>query len=174
VPWRDLTLSDGGETVIANVTKDQLEAMPEYNPPGETEDASHEAAGSAETSAPRHAGSATVEEAPTSGQSEQMSEPAEALVQPAAGEATGMRASDLVGVDVKDPDGESIGEIDELLLGENGAVMGIVIDGKGDPRVVSWDDVSLTATEEEVQATTVLTEDLFEKRPIFNEEAATP
>jgi len=126
--WDELTISENGEKVTANVTKDQLSALPEHKFPADM----------------KSDGVYSYDEAlksnPTLGSPEQMA--------PAAG-VVGIKASKLVGATVKNAKGESVGEIHEVVLGSDGRAEGLVIDVGGflgineKPVLVKWSDVTI-------------------------------
>lgn len=126
--WDELTISENGEKVTTNVTKDQLSALPEHKFPAEMK------------SDGVYSYDEAVKSNPTLGSPEQMA--------PAAG-VVGIKASKLVGATVKNAKGESIGEIHEVVLGPDGRAEGLVIDVGGflgineKPVMVKWSDVTI-------------------------------
>lgn len=73
--------------------------------------------------------------------------------------ANGMQASNLIGADVKNSAGEEVGSISDLIIDQNGQVVGVVVGvggflGMGEKDVaIGWDDVrkSGAADEQELQ-----------------------
>jgi len=126
--WDELTISENGEKVTTNVTKDQLSALPEHKFPAEMK------------SDGVYSYDEAVKSNPTLGSPEQMA--------PAAG-VVGIKASKLVGATVKNAKGESIGEIHEVVLGSDGRAEGLIIDVGGflginaKPVMVKWSDVTI-------------------------------
>jgi sporulation protein YlmC with PRC-barrel domain len=126
--WDDLTISENGEKVTANATKDQLSALPEHKFPADV----------------KPGGAYSYDEAvksnPTLGSPEQMA--------PAAG-VVGIKASKLVGAKVKNAAGDNVGEIHEVVLGSDGRAEGLIIDVGGflgineKPVLVKWSDVTI-------------------------------
>jgi len=79
-----------------------------------------------------------------------------------------VEASSLIGADVQTTTGESIGSIDEIVLGGNGEVEGVVIDVGGflgmgsDPVLLSWNDLTLQRDGDSVVAVTSMTAEQLE------------
>jgi len=158
--WDELTISENGDKVMANVTKEQLEALPEHKfpesakpgmvysydddvavnpyiaertPPAPPASTTEQAADSATTAT-------TPEGAPPAATTEQTTDsstaaapeatPPEAAIEPAAG-MPGMRASEIIGASVNAPDGTNIGEISEVIVQSNGSINGVVVDVGG-------------------------------------------
>lgn len=147
--WDELTISDNGETVMSAVTKEQLEALPEHQFPSETQAGTVYSYDEDIKVNPQMADrdDATAADQPPMTTGEQTT----ALeTSPAAGDM-GIGASKLVGADVTNAQGESIGEINEVMLGNDGAAQGLVVDvggflGVGERRVlVDWSDVTVRA-----------------------------
>jgi sporulation protein YlmC with PRC-barrel domain len=126
--WDELTISENGEKVMTNATKDQLAALPEHKFPA------------AVNPGTVYSYDDAVKSNPTLGSPEQMA--------PATG-AVGIKASKLVGATVKNAKGESIGEIHEVVLGSDGSAQGLIIDVGGflgineKPVLVRWSDVTI-------------------------------
>ena len=126
--WDELTISENGEKVMTNATKDQLAALPEHKVPA------------AVNPGTVYSYDEAVKSNPTLGSPEQMA--------PAAG-TVGIKASKLVGATVKNAKGESIGEIHEVVLGSDGSAQGLIIDVGGflgineKPVLVRWSDVTI-------------------------------
>jgi len=126
--WNDMTISDNGEKVITNATKDQLKALPEHKFP--------------ETAKPGtvYSYDEAVKSNPTLGSPEQAA--------PATG-AVAIKASKLVGASVENAKGEKIGEVHEVMLDADGRAEGLVIDVGGflgineKPVLVKWSDVKI-------------------------------
>jgi sporulation protein YlmC with PRC-barrel domain len=126
--WDELTISENGEKVTTNATKDQLAALPEHKFPA------------AVNPGTVYSYDEALKSNPTLGSPEQMA--------PAAG-MVGIKASKLVGATVKNAKGESIGEIHEVVLAGDGSAQGLIIDVGGflgineKPVLVKWSDVSI-------------------------------
>lgn len=138
--WNELTISENGEQVTINATKDQLAALPEHKfPEGFASDKPYvydEAVKTNPYLAERTATNTTV----ATSTEEQMA--------PAAG-TVGIAASKLVGATVKNAQGESIGEINEVVLSNDGTAQGLMIDVGGFLGInertvlVGWNDVTI-------------------------------
>ena len=87
--------------------------------------------------------------------------------------AGGLRASEVVGADVKNPAGDNIGEISEVILQPDGSVNGVVVDvggflGVGDrPVLLNWKDLHFTGTTGDLAVTTTLGKDQLTAFPEF-------
>jgi hypothetical protein len=87
--------------------------------------------------------------------------------------AGGLRASEVVGADVKNPAGDNIGEISEVILRQDGSVNGVVVDvggflGVGDrPVLLNWQDLHFTGTTGGLAVTTTLGNDQLTAFPEF-------
>lgn len=177
LPWDRLTILDNGETVVAAATKEQLEAMPEHRYPESVTGGVYPydqdlaanpylAEGASTTgSADLSAGSAATIEAGTA---------------PSAGVVGDFRASQLVGVDVVNSSGETIGEINELLVARAGNIDGVIVDvggflGMGErPVLISWNDIQLADADADnkLEATTRMTKDQLNALPIYEDGTA--
>lgn len=126
--WDELTIAENGEKVMTSATKDQLAALPEHKFPESVNPGTV------------YSYDEAVKSNPTLGSPEQTS--------PAAG-AAGIKASKLVGATVKNANGESIGEIHEVVLGNDGRAEGLIVDVGGflgineKPVMVRWSDVTI-------------------------------
>ena len=91
-----------------------------------------------------------------------------------AGPASGMRASDIIGTDVKNPQGETVGEIEELLVQNDGRVTHVVISvggflGMGDRRVaVPFNEMQVQADGRQI--TYNITKDQLKQQPEYRPE----
>src|SRR5215468_2417627 len=126
--WSDMTISDNGEGVTTNATKDQLKALPEHKFPESVKPGTV------------YSYDEAVKSNPTLGSPEQTA--------PATG-AVAIRASKLVGAIVENAKGEKIGEVHEVVLDADGKTEGLVIDVGGflgineKPVLVKWSDVKI-------------------------------
>jgi sporulation protein YlmC with PRC-barrel domain len=204
--WEELTVSENGETVITAATKEQLEALPEHEFPAdvaagtvysEPDDVAEQPAdtttGQEATLPEQPADSAETQTAIPEQQATAPDEPATTTDEPpmATGEETtaletapaagdmGIRASELVGAEVTNPQGESIGEINEVVLGADGAAQGLVIDvggflGVGERRVmVNWSDVTIRSEDNgTLEVATMLDKPGIESLPEYRVPAA--
>jgi sporulation protein YlmC with PRC-barrel domain len=124
--WADLTISENGEKVVTVATKDQLAALPDYKYPETAKPGTVYSYDEAVKTNP------TLEEQTT----------------PAAG-IEGIAASKLVGATVTNANGDSIGEIHEVLLSAEGEADALIVDvggflGMGEHTVaMKWTDISI-------------------------------
>jgi sporulation protein YlmC with PRC-barrel domain len=69
----------------------------------------------------------------------------------------GIHASDLMGVQVTTTGGDEVGPVSDLVIDQDGQVVGIVLGvggflGMGEKNVaIGWDDVSITGTADELE-----------------------
>jgi len=118
IPWRSLTITQNGEKVTVNTTKEQLAGLPPYKyaDAGDmgkvfrSRDTSQTAA--TDTTRTRTATSPSTTAPSTAGMT---------------AAADGMRASKLVGMNVRNMTEETIGEIKEILLSKDGKVDRLVV-----------------------------------------------
>jgi sporulation protein YlmC with PRC-barrel domain len=174
--WDELTISGNGETVTAAVTKEQLEALPEHQFPSEVRAGTVYSYDEDIKVNPQMAdrdATATDQPPMTTGEQTTALETA-----PAAG-VMGIGASKLVGADVTNAQGERIGEINEVMLGNDGAAEGLVVDvggflGVGERRVlVDWSDVTVRPQENgTVEVATTMDRARLESLPEYTLPAA--
>jgi sporulation protein YlmC with PRC-barrel domain len=191
--WDELTISENGDKVMANVTKEQLEALPEHKfpetgkpgmvysydddvavnpyiaertPPADSTAAAPEAA-------PETPPAATTEStANTTTAAAPETTPPEAAIEPAAG-IPGMRASEIIGAKVNSADGASIGEISEVIVQSNGSINGVVVDvggflGMGEkPVLLGWKDLSFAGNADDVVVSTALSKEQLNSMPAY-------
>lgn len=122
IDWNNLRVRNNGEVIVTELTEDQLRSLPEYK-----------------YADPRQRG--TVFNPAANPQAAQNADRARTPVTPAA---WNMRASELLGMDVRNAQNESIGQIKELVIDLRGEVQAMVISvggflGLGDRNVaVGW------------------------------------
>jgi sporulation protein YlmC with PRC-barrel domain len=139
--WDELSIVDNGETITAAVTKEQLQALPDHKFPSDVKPGTVYSYDEDIRVNPHMAGNDAASQQPTTS-----GEPSMAL-QTAAG--VGIPASKLIGADVANSQGESIGEVNEVVLDNEGQAEGLVVDvggflGVGERRVlVGWSDVTI-------------------------------
>jgi sporulation protein YlmC with PRC-barrel domain len=173
LPWESLTISDNGETVVAAATKEQLEAMPEHRYP-EAITGGVYSYDQDLTANPYLAGNGTAD------LDTMANTTMESSTVPAAGAVGDFRASQIVGLTVVNSAGETIGEINELLLAREGNVDGVVVDvggflGMGErPVLISWNDIRLADqnADDKLEATTSMTKEQLDALPIYEGGAA--
>ena len=151
--WDRLMIADNGAKVMTSATKEQLAALPEHR-----------------FSEPVNPGTVysydkAIKSNPTLGSPEQAS--------PAAG-TVGIKASKLVGATVKNAKGESIGEIHEVVLGNDGRIEGLIVDVGGflgineKPVMVRWSDVTIqSGSNGVVSVATNMDKSQLEQLPVY-------
>src|SRR5215471_2384145 len=163
LPWDSLTVSNNGEDVVANVTKDQLKALPEHKFPESAHSGMVYSYEDEERANPPVAANPPAATSP------------EATTAPAAGTVGDLPASKLVGATVKNLDGKSVGKVGEVLLTGSGSVEGVIVDVGGflgigaHPVLIGWSDLTIKHEKGVVEATTRMTRDQLDKLPTFKE-----
>ncbi|MBL9035593.1 MAG: PRC-barrel domain-containing protein, partial [Rhodospirillaceae bacterium] len=158
-----------GDRVTADMTKEQLEAMPEYKRPENVSGTvySYDEAVRDNQFLAEGGVAQTTDIAPAAG-TEQTDIDNETTVT-----AAGLRASEVVGADVKNATGDNIGEISEVILQQDGSVNGVIVDvggflGVGErPVLVNWKDLQFAGIEGDVAVTTTLNKDQLATFPEF-------
>lgn len=175
--WDELTITENGERVVANVTKEQLEALPEHKFPESVKPGTVYSYDDDIRTNP-YLSDGGIADAPAQSAEtpavapDATSEAPESAIEPAAG-IPGLRASEVIGANVKNPDGTSIGEISEVILKSNGSIDGVVVDvggflGVGEhPVLLAWDALRFTAESNDVVATTSLNKEALNALPAF-------
>ncbi len=178
--WDELTISENGDKVTANVTKEQLEGLPEHKfpesaKPGMVYSYDDDVAVNpyiAERTPPAPPASTTEQTADSTTAAAPEVAPPEAAIEPAAG-MPGMRASEIIGASVNAPDGTSIGEISEVIVQSNGSINGVVVDvggflGLGEkPVLLGWNDLSFAGNTDDVVVSTALSKEQLNSLPTY-------
>jgi sporulation protein YlmC with PRC-barrel domain len=139
--WDELTIAENGETVTAAVTKEQLQALPEHSFPPDVKSGTVYSYDEDVKVNPYIAERDVPSTEPMT--------PGEQTTALETVSVAGIAASKLVGADVSNPQGESIGEVNEVILDDGGQAEGLLIDvggflGVGERRVlVAWSDVTI-------------------------------
>ena len=163
LPWDSLTVSNSGEDVVANVTKDELKALPEHKFPESAHSGMVYSYDDEVRANPPVASNAPAATSP------------EATTAPAAGTPGDLPASKLVGATVKNMDGKSVGKVGEVLLTSSGSVQGVIVDVGGflgigaHPVLIGWSDLTIKHEKGTVEATTGMTREQLDKLPTFKE-----
>ncbi|MCR8914068.1 PRC-barrel domain containing protein [Marinobacter panjinensis] len=88
----------------------------------------------------------------------------------------GMQASDLIGTDLKTSGDESVGEIGDLIIDQDGKVMAVVVSvggflGMGEKHVaISWDKVQTSSNADDRDLRVDVTRDELESAPGFEKQ----
>jgi sporulation protein YlmC with PRC-barrel domain len=153
--WKDLKVSDNGEKVTTALTKDQLKALPEYKY------ADAKQRGTMFSSRGTTNGTATATKAP-----------ATTTAMP-----TGyVGASKLVGLNVRNAQGETIGEIKEVLISDNGSIQSAIVAvggflGVGERNVaLAWNQLKLQRDGDQLRAMVNLSKDQLKALPEYKEQ----
>ena len=152
--WKDLNVSDNGEKVTTSMTKDQLKALPEYK----YADA-------------KQRGTVFASRSTTSGPSNIAKAPA-ATAMPAGY----VGASKLVGLNVRNAQGETIGEIKEVLINNNGSIQSAIVGvggflGVGERNVaLAWNQLKLQREGDQLRAMVGMSKDQLKTLPEYKEQ----
>jgi sporulation protein YlmC with PRC-barrel domain len=137
IDWGKLTVADNGERVTAGLTKEELQALPEYKYP------ENQKSGTVFSSDETVTGTGS-----TTAQSDATSP--ESTTAPAAGTpVTTLRAKDVIGLNVRTRNDENVGEISDIVMTKEGAADGVVVDigaflGVGaKPVMLGWDSLQM-------------------------------
>ena len=165
--WDALTITENGKHVVANVTKEQLEALPEHKVPETAKPGTVYSYDDDIKTNPymSDGGIAAAPSADTTGTTE-------SAVEPAAGTPM-LQASDVIGANVKNPDGTSIGDVSEMIVQSNGSIEGIVVDVGGflgigaHPVLLGWNDLHFSGKADDPTVTTSLSKEQLTALPAY-------
>ena len=170
VSWSDLKVQEDGK-VVTSLNKDAAKAAAAFNYKDPqlrgqvlTEEGERYAASDTD-------GSTTAETDETQTADTGANADADSPVTNADGS---VNASKLIGVEVKSPDDDKVGDIGEVVLDKGGEVQGVVVDvggflGLGSrPVLLNWKDVTLTDKEGEFAAVVNITKDRLEQMPVYD------
>lgn len=154
VPWTDLQISSDNKVIATGLTKDSAKAAATY----------------------AYVDSANKGKVFTDG----------AVVGAGTGTETGMtlgtpikngdgsiNASQLVGLNVENPNGDKVGEIGEVVLDDGGKVEGVVVDVGGflgigtHPVLLDWKDVQFAGSGNDVKANVAATAENLKAMPVY-------
>lgn len=175
--WTDLTVTNNGEKVTVNMTKDQLKGQPEYK----YNDQAYRGQVFTDTG-PWKAADAT--RAPTETRPGD-TKPANTNV--AATASTGdfnadghMSANALIGTNVRNEARETVGEIEDVYIDNNGAIKVVIVSvggflGMGTKNVaVKWSDIKFTRDGNSALLLTNWTKDALKAMPDYKYERRAP
>jgi len=183
--WKDLHITDNGEKVSVNMTKDQLKAVPEYkytdnswrgrvfNDKGPYANDQRAAADvRANTDRTVAANRTMNEEKATNG---------DRVVSTGDFNVNGdMSANALVGAKVRNANGDSVGKVEDLYVNERGTIKTLVVSvggflGVGSKDVaVNWNDIKYSRDGKSVVLTTGLSTDALKALPDYKYERRRP
>jgi sporulation protein YlmC with PRC-barrel domain len=159
IAWSDLAISQNGEKVTVNMTKDQLKVLPEYRYPDR-----------------RWRGQVFSERGPwTPERSRDMA------ARPDWGNfnAKGhLSSSAIVGATVRNQDREIVGEVEEIYIDNNGAIKEVIVSvggflGIGEKNVaVKWSDVQFAREGDDVVVKSTWTKDTLKTMPDYKRDQA--
>ena len=159
--WDDLNVSGQGDRVNANVTKEQLQALPDYRQPeGVSTDRIYAYDDAVKMN--QYLAEGGVADSNTTD-----------IDNETTVTASGLRASDVVGAKVETPNGDNVGEISEVILKQDGSVNGVVVDvggflGVGErPVLLNWKDLQFTGISGDLAVTTTLNKDQLTTFPKY-------
>ena len=201
IAWNDLTISDNGERVVANMSKDQLKALPEYKyadpsyrgrifgdrglvgGPTRTGDATPPTT-PREPSGTVPGRTRTTEADP--GRTKPMDAPParDAAAKPpvsaskAFNTAGEMSGEAVIGATVRNQQNETVGSINDIYMDSNGAVKTVIVSvggflGMGSHDVaLPWSDLTFNRDGTSLIVTTSATKDHLKALPAFKREQA--
>ena len=172
VAWKDLRISDNGEKVVINATKDQLKAMDPYT-----------------YRDPKLRGQVFGDKGPwpyTAGDN-RAAAPADRTASATATESTGdfnvrgaVSGNALIGAKVHNAEKETVGSIEDVYLDAKGAVDSVVVSvggflGVGTKHVaVKWSDLKVGRDGKDLMLTTNWTKDSLKAMPDYKYERRRP
>ena len=167
VPWTDLKTGADGK-ILSSLTKDSAKAAAAYA----YKDSSLKGQVMTE-SGERY----TAENAPTD-QTQPATTTADSnsgiqLGTPVVNADGSLNASKLIGVDVKSPTDDKVGDIGEVVLDKGGQVQGVVVDVGGflgigaHPVLLNWKDVTLADQDGQMTAVVNVSKDALEQMPAY-------
>jgi sporulation protein YlmC with PRC-barrel domain len=173
--WDELAITENGQRVVANVTKEQLEALPDHKFPESAKPGTvYSYDDDVRTNPYLSDGGIADAPAQSADSTTATSGATEAAIEPAAG-MPGLRATEVIGATVKNPDGESIGEISEMIVETDGSINGVVVDvggflGVGEhPVLLGWEDLRITGPADDLSASTSLNKEQLNALPPYKD-----
>ena len=171
--WKDLKISDNGETVVVNATKDQLKAMAPYS----YRDAKMQ-------------GQVFGDKGPwpyTAADDRPAAGPADRTTANAATDSTGdfnargsISGNALIGAKVYNANKETVGSVDDIYVDANGAIESVIVSvggflGVGNKHVaVKWSDLKTGRDGKSLLLTTTWTKDSLKAMPDYKYERRAP
>lgn len=154
VPWSDLQISSDNKVVATSLTKDSAKQAAAYA-----------------YADPAHKGKVFTDGTVTgagTGTGTGM-----ALGTPIKNGDGSINASQLMGLNVENPNGDKVGEIGEVILDDSGKVDGVVVDVGGflgvgtHPVLLDWKDVQLAGSGNDVKANVAATVESLKAMPVY-------
>ncbi|MFN4016303.1 MAG: PRC-barrel domain-containing protein [Reyranella sp.] len=171
--WSELNISQNGEKVTVNLTKDQLKAKPEYK----YSDTAYRGQVFNETGIWKDDGV----RADATTRSTSTSQTAANMPARSGGDfnAEGnLSGNALLGANVKNQANETVGEIEEVFVGTDGAIKTVVVSvggflGVGSKNVaVKWSDIKVERDGKDLRVKTTWTKDSLKAMPEYKEDQA--
>jgi sporulation protein YlmC with PRC-barrel domain len=157
IDWADIRVSDEGKRITTALTRDQLKALPEYRY------ADEQKRGTVFGTARRENDGSTVQ-----------AQGKDAPVVDASS-LVAYRSKTIIGAKVVNAEGDSVGQVKELLIGANGMVRGALITtggflGLGERDVaVDWRDLTLARDGKNIRVTVNLNDEQLKALPEYAE-----
>ncbi|WP_421994866.1 PRC-barrel domain-containing protein [Reyranella sp.] len=177
IAWSELKISDKGEHVMVNMTKDELKAQPAYK----YTDESYRGQVFTDTGPYKRDEAMRKDRAADRMASNDKNVPARATTSTGDFNANGdMSADALIGTNVKNQNNETVGEIEDVYVGKDGAIKEIVVSvggflGMGTKNVaVKWNDVKFSRDDKDIVVMTNWTKDSLKAMPDYKYERREP
>jgi sporulation protein YlmC with PRC-barrel domain len=190
IAWSDLKITDNGEKVMVNMTKDQLKAKPEYRYKNETwrgQVFTDTGPWSARPNDARPANDQLAQTTKPPADRATDRPPATDRPNVAATTSTGdfnaageMSGHALIGATVRNESRESVGKIEDVYVDNSGAIKTVVVSvggflGVGSKDVaVKWSDLKFSRDDKSVVVTTSWTKDSLKAMPDYKYERRQP
>jgi len=172
--WSDLVISDNGETVRVNMTKDQLAAMPPYKYNDEAWRGQVFTDKGPWTAEPTRGADRTP---PAAGVDTRAPARDQAAVKGDFNAEGNMSGSALIGASVRNQAKETVGKIDDVFIDNKGAIRTVVVSvggflGVGSKDVaVKWEDIQFQRDGNSVVLVTSWTKDSLKAMPDYKKES---
>lgn len=195
IAWSDLKITDNGEKVMVNMTKDELKAKPEYKYKNESwrgqvfTDTGPWAARPSDTAraadAPRPASDqlAQTTKPPADRSTDKPSDRPNLAATTSTGDfnaAGEMSGNALIGATVRNENREAVGKIEDIYVDNNGAIKTVVVAvggflGVGAKDVaVKWSDLKFSRDDKSITITTSWTKESLKAMPDYKYERRQP
>jgi len=191
IAWSDLKITDNGEKVMVNMTKDELKAKPEYRYKNEAwrgqvfTDTGPWAARPSDAARTTDASDqlAQTTKPPADRSTDKPSERPNVAATASTGDfnaAGEMSGSALIGATVRNDKRESVGKIEDVYVDSSGAIKTVVVSvggflGVGAKDVaVKWSDLKFSRDDRSIVITTTWTKDSLKAMPDYKHERRQP
>ena len=189
IAWSDLKITDNGEKVMVNMTKDELKAKPEYKYKNDTWRGQVFTDTGPWTARPGDARPASDQLAQTTKPAADRATDRPATDRPnvAATTSTGdfnaageMSGNALIGATVRNENREAVGKVEDVYVDNNGAIKTVVVSvggflGVGSKDVaVKWTDLKLSRDDKSIVVMTSWTKDSLKAMPDYKYERRQP